>query len=105
MLRDVHVDLAVIGCNGVDPVQGVTNANLPEAQVKALMLQRAARAVVVADGSKIGEVHLGRVGPVDAFDRLVTDASAPRPVVAELEEAGLAVVTAHEADAQPRSRP
>lgn len=105
MLRDVHVDLAVIGCNGVDPVHGVTNANLPEAQVKALMLQRAARAVVVADGSKVGEVHLGRVGPVDAFDELVTDASAPHPVVAELEEAGLAVLTAHAPDADHRVGP
>lgn len=95
LLQHVHVDLAVIGCNGVDPVHGVTNANLPEAGVKALMLQRAARAVVVADGSKLGEVHLGRVGPVDAFDALVTDASAPSALVAELEDAGLSVVTAH----------
>ena len=94
MLRDVHVDLAVIGCNGVDPAHGVTNANLPEAAVKSLMLQRAARAVVVADGTKIGEVHLGRVAPVDAFDSLVTDASAPRAIVAELEDAGLAVTCA-----------
>jgi DeoR family transcriptional regulator of aga operon len=94
MLRDVHVDLAVIGCNGVDPAHGVTNANLPEAAVKSLMLQRAARAVVVADGAKIGEVHLGRVAPVDAFDSLVTDASAPRAIVAELEDAGLAVTCA-----------
>ncbi|GAA1786212.1 DeoR/GlpR family DNA-binding transcription regulator [Agromyces lapidis] len=98
LLHGVHVDLAVIGCNGVDPVHGVTNANLPEAGVKALMLQRAARAVVVADGSKLGEVHLGRVGPVDAFDALVTDASAPSALVAELEDAGLAVVTAHGSD-------
>lgn len=102
LLQGVHVDLAVIGCNGVDPVHGVTNANLPEAGVKALMLQRAARAVVVADGSKLGEVHLGRVGPVDAFDALVTDASAPSAVVAELEEAGLAVVTARGPDAAHR---
>ena len=58
------------------------------------MLQRAARAVVVADGTKIGEVHLGRVAPVDAFDSLVTDASAPRAIVAELEDAGLAVTCA-----------
>ena len=94
MLRDVHVDLAVIGCNGVDPAHGVTNANLPEAAVKSLMLQRAARAVVVADGTKIGEVHLGRVAPVDAFDALVTDASAPRAIVAELEDVGLAVTCA-----------
>lgn len=102
LLQSVHVDLAVIGCNGVDPVHGVTNANLPEAGVKTLMLQRAARAVVVADGSKLGEVHLGRVGPVDAFDVLVTDASAPSSLVAELEEAGLEVVTAHGADAAHR---
>jgi DeoR family transcriptional regulator, aga operon transcriptional repressor len=94
MLDEVHVDLAFIGCNGVDPVHGVTNANLPEAAVKALMLRSAARSIVVADGSKLGEVHLGRIAPIDAFDTLVTDAAAPAPLVAELEEAGLAVVLA-----------
>lgn len=94
MLDEVHVDLAFIGCNGVDPVHGVTNANLPEAAVKALMLRSAARSIVVADGSKLGEVHLGRIAPIDAFDTLVTDAAAPTPLVAELEEAGLAVVLA-----------
>ncbi|HET6672352.1 MAG TPA: DeoR/GlpR family DNA-binding transcription regulator [Agromyces sp.] len=94
MLDEVHVDLAFIGCNGVDPVHGVTNANLPEAAVKALMLRAAARSVVVADGSKLGEVHLGRIAPIDAFDTLVTDAAAPTPLVAELAAAGLAVVLA-----------
>ena len=94
VLEEVHVDLAFIGCNGVDPRLGVTNANLPEAAVKSLMLQRAAHAVVVADGTKIGDVHLGRVAPVDAFDSLVTDASAPRAIVAELEDVGLAVTCA-----------
>ncbi len=42
MLDEVHVDLAFIGCNGIDPMHGVTNANLPEAAVKALMLRAAA---------------------------------------------------------------
>lgn len=92
MLGEVHVDLAFIGCNGVDPVHGVTNANLPEAAVKALMLRSAARSIVVADGSKLGEVHLGRVAPIDAFDLLVTDAWAPVALVAELEDAGLTVL-------------
>ena len=91
MLDEVHVDLAFVGCNGVDPQHGVTNANLPEAAVKALMMRAAARSIVVADGTKLGEVHLGRIAPIDAFDVLVTDASAPRAIVAELELAGLAV--------------
>ena len=91
MLDQVHVDLAFIGCNGVDPHHGVTNANLPEAAVKSLMLRAAARAIVVADASKLGEVHLGRIAPIDAFDVLVTDAAAPVSLVAELEDSGLAV--------------
>jgi DeoR family transcriptional regulator of aga operon len=101
MLDEVHVDLAFIGCNGVDPVHGVTNANLPEAAVKALMLRAAARAIIVADASKLGEVHLGRIAPIDAFDVLVTDASAPHALVAELEESGLTVHTARDPRVDP----
>lgn len=98
VLDEVHVDLAIIGCNGVDARNGVTNANLPEAAVKSLMLRRAQRAVVVADASKLGEVHLGRVASVDAFDTLVTDAAAPAVLIGELRDAGLDVLVAREPD-------
>jgi DeoR/GlpR family transcriptional regulator of sugar metabolism len=101
MLDEVHVDLAFIGCNGVDPLHGVTNANLPEASVKSLMMRAAARSIVVADGSKLGEVHLGRIAPIDAFDVLVTDAAAPLPLVAELEAAGLSVHLARDPKVDP----
>lgn len=94
MLDEVHVDLAFIGCNGVDPTRGATNANLPEAQVKSLMVESAARSFLVADGSKLGEVHLGRIAPLEAFDGLVTDASAPALLVEELEASGLRVLVA-----------
>jgi DeoR family transcriptional regulator of aga operon len=66
--------------------------------VKALMLRRAQRAVVVADASKLGEVHLGRVAPVDAFDTLVTDAAAPAVLLGELRDAGIDVLVAREPD-------
>jgi DeoR family transcriptional regulator of aga operon len=92
VLSQVHADLAFIGCNGVDAETGVTNINLPEAGVKTLMLAAASRAVVVADGSKLGQVHLGRVGPLAAFDTLVTDAAADPQELALLREAGLTVL-------------
>ncbi len=92
VLSQVHADLAFIGCNGVDAENGVTNINLPEAGVKTLMLAAAARAIVVADASKLGQVHLGRVGPLDAFDTLVTDAAADPQLLARLREAGLTVL-------------
>jgi DeoR family transcriptional regulator of aga operon len=102
MLDEVHVDVAFIGCNGVDPVHGVTNANLPEASVKTLMLRAAARSIVVADAAKLGEVHLGRIAAVDAFDTLITDAAAPPALVEELRASGLATVLANGPARDPR---
>jgi DeoR family transcriptional regulator, aga operon transcriptional repressor len=84
VLRLLHADLALIGCNGVDAVAGVTNINLPEAEVKAAMIAAAARAVVIADGSKIGRVQLGHVADATAVDVLITDQSAPAAALAEL---------------------
>jgi DeoR family transcriptional regulator of aga operon len=84
VLGSVHADLALIGCNGVEAEAGVTNINLPEAEVKAAMIAAAARTVVVADGSKIGRVHLGRVTSVSAVDVLITDPTAPGAALGEL---------------------
>lgn len=92
ILSTVHADLAFIGCNGVDAAHGVTNINLPEAGVKTLMLAAARRAIVVAEGSKLGRAHLGTVGPLGAFDTLVTDAAAPAVELELLREAGLRVI-------------
>ena len=79
VLGGLHVDIAFIGCNGVDAEQGVTNVNLPEAQVKRRMLESAARAVIVADVSKLGQVHLGTIGDVTEFDALITGTGDQSP--------------------------
>ena len=92
MLSQVHADLVFIGCNGVDIAGGVTNINLPEAGIKALMLTAAERVVVVADRSKLGQVHLGRVGPLSDFHTLITDAAADPAILDSLREVGLRVL-------------
>lgn len=84
VLGSVHADIALIGCNGVEAEAGVTNINLPEAAVKAAMIAAAARTVVVADGTKVGRVHLGRITGVSAVDVLITDPTAPGAALAEL---------------------
>lgn len=94
LLDSLHLDLAFIGCNGVDPERGVTNVNLPEAEVKRQMVAAADRAIVVADASKLGRTRLGRIGPLDEFDTLVTAKDAPADVVGRLRAAGLTVLLA-----------
>jgi DeoR family transcriptional regulator of aga operon len=84
VLGRVRADLAFVGCNGVDAAAGVTNINLPEAEMKAAMIASAARTVVIADGSKIGRIHLGHVADFAAVDVLITDPTAPEAALAEL---------------------
>ena len=92
LLRQVHADIAFIGCNGVDVAHGVTNINLPEAGVKARMLAAAERVVVVADYSKLGHAHLGRVGALSEFHDLITDAAADPVLLDSFRDVGLRVL-------------
>lgn len=106
MLAALRFDLAFIGCNGIHPMHGITNINLPEAEVKTLALRSAKRAVLVADARKLGRVDLAVIAAVDAFDTLVTagalDDAHAAGVLAELEAGGLRVIAA---GVTPRSQP
>lgn len=90
-LGQINANVVFLGCNGVHPEAGVTNMNLPEAEIKQRMLASARRRVVVADGSKIGAVELTRLCGVDDLDLLVTDDSADADAIAALREAGLEI--------------
>jgi DeoR family transcriptional regulator, aga operon transcriptional repressor len=94
LLERLRADMAVLGCNGVDVAHGITNLNLPEADVKRRMVAAAGRTVVVADGSKLGQVHLGRYAGLEDVGLLVTGRSAPAGQLAVLRRAGLEVVKA-----------
>jgi DeoR family transcriptional regulator of aga operon len=94
LLERLHVAIAFIGCNGVDARAGVTNINLPEAEVKRAMLLAARRRIVVADGSKLGEVELAKVCDVAEVSAVITDRTADPAVVADLVAAGSSVEVA-----------
>ena len=91
LLDQLHAHLAIVSCNGIDAHAGVTNTNVGEAEVKGLMLRAGRRRVVVADGSKVGQVSLVHVFPADDVDVLVTDASADETALADLRERGIEV--------------
>ena len=94
LLERMHADLAFIGCTGVHPLGGVTNVNLPEADLKRVMVASASRAIVVADGSKLGRTHLGRIASLDEVAGLITGESADGDALAGIRAAGLPVTVA-----------
>jgi DeoR family transcriptional regulator of aga operon len=93
-LDHVNAHTVLLGCNGVDPVAGVTNVNLPEADVKRRLIAASRRRIVLADGSKLGTVHMARVCDLDEVDVVVTGASADPDVVDAIRERGVEVVVA-----------
>jgi DeoR family transcriptional regulator of aga operon len=95
MFERIKAHTVILGCNGIHPKAGITNVNLPETEIKRRMLQAAKRRIVVADGSKMGEVELGYLCGVDEIDLLITDDSADPSLLAELRERGLEIIIAH----------
>lgn len=94
ILEQIAVKTLFLGCNGVDLAGGVTNINLPEAEIKKRMLRIAARRVVLADGSKLGRIELAHLCPIEDIDMVITGASADPEVVASLRDRGCEVVVA-----------
>lgn len=91
ILDQVHGHVGFLGCQGVDPEAGITRVNVAEAEVARLIMRASRRRVVVADGSKIGQVSLVHLFGIPDIDLLVTDASADPGTVTALRERGLEV--------------
>jgi len=53
MLQTLSVDTVFLGCNGVHAEAGVTNINLPEAEIKRRMIGASQRCVVLADSLQV----------------------------------------------------
>jgi DeoR family transcriptional regulator of aga operon len=92
MLANYHLDLAVIGVDGLS-AEGCTTYDEMEATTDAAFLQQARRRVVVADSSKIGKVTFARISPLSGITDLITDRGAPPEALDPIRQAGIRVVT------------
>lgn len=92
VLKEVVLDVAVLGVDGVDPQLGLMTHQEDEASISRLFAERARRVVVVTDSSKMGKRAFARICGLDRVDVLVTDSALPSEMAARLTEAGIKVV-------------
>lgn len=104
-LATYRFDLAVIGAAGLSVRWGITDLTDEEAEVQRSVLERAARVVVIADGSKVGTATSAVVGPADRVATLVTDPSAPDDELARLRKVGVDIVVARQRARATDDRP
>jgi DeoR family transcriptional regulator of aga operon len=91
LLDGISATIAFIGCNGVDHRGGITNVNLPEAEIKQRMVAAARTRIVVAEGRKVGVVELARVCAIEEVDELITDDRADEAELDAIRQLGVDV--------------
>lgn len=94
VLESVSLDIAFIGVNALDPVLGPMTHDEREAGVNSLMAARAARAVLVADSSKIGKKAFATMGGSARFGTVITDTGITDRQRGELLDNGYEVIVA-----------
>ena len=92
-LTGLNLDLAIIGVDGISAVAGLTTHHEAEAHTNRALIERARRALVVADSSKIGQTAFARICTADQVHELITDSVADTDELAALREAGIAITT------------
>ena len=92
-LRRFKANKAFIGAGGLTP-DGVTDADSPGAAVKRAMIGRAARTLLLVDGSKYDLVQFERVCPLTDIDDLISDEVPPPRLAAGLKGADVRVTVA-----------
>jgi DeoR family transcriptional regulator of aga operon len=92
VLREVVLDIAVLGVDGIDPERGLMAHHEDEAAVSRLLAERAHRVVVAADSSKIGRRAFARIAGLDRVNYLVTDTGIAREAQQSIAESGVKVI-------------
>jgi DeoR/GlpR family transcriptional regulator of sugar metabolism len=87
-----NTDVAVIGAAGISARRGVTDLNDQEAGVIRAALEKAERIIVLADGSKFGDVALSTVVSISQVATIITDASADPAEVDRIAREGVEVI-------------
>ena len=93
-LRDLRVDVAFLGTNGLSVGHGLSTPDHDEAAAKRAMVAAARVVVCLTDSSKVGAEAAIRFAGLDEVDVVVTDSGLDAADRAAVEAAGPRVVVA-----------
>jgi DeoR family transcriptional regulator, glycerol-3-phosphate regulon repressor len=92
LLRDLRLDLALIGLSGWDADGAPMDFDLDKIAIKRIAIARSIQALALSDAGKFTRTALARIAPADAFRTLVCDRAPPDPLRALIERQGVSIV-------------
>ena len=94
MLKNIHVDILFMGCDGADSKSGFYTADFRLSSLDQQMINCADRVVVVSESAKFGRKAFVRYATVEQVNTLVTDTHLLPADRKNLEECGINVLLA-----------
>ncbi len=73
MIRNYHVDKAIMSCKGIDPAGGVTDSSEDHASTKQAMMAAATQTFLAVDASKFDKISFIKIAGLTDFDCVVTN--------------------------------
>jgi DeoR/GlpR family transcriptional regulator of sugar metabolism len=93
-LKDVYLDIAIIGVDGLSLKHGLTTYNNAEAYACRSIIERSGQVWVVADHSKLEQVRPAIIAPIGRVHRLITDTGATSKLLDPYKKKGIEVILA-----------
>jgi len=94
MLKDFHVDMLFVGCDGADSKSGFYTTDLGTTSLERLEISISDYIVVVAESAKFGSKAFVRYATPDQIDAVVTDTGLSLADRKNLEDNGINVLLA-----------
>jgi DeoR/GlpR family transcriptional regulator of sugar metabolism len=91
MLSKLYASKGFFSARGLSTLQGLSERHIPEAQLKAAMVQRVEQVIAILDASKLEQTSLTSFCPFERIDRLITAGPADPEVLARFAAAGLTI--------------
>ncbi|MEL6151367.1 MAG: substrate-binding domain-containing protein, partial [Chloroflexota bacterium] len=96
VLRDYHIQRAFVSCWSFVPEIGFFESDIPEAQMKTLMLKATQERIALFDSSKIGSVGLTTFARLDDVDYVAVDTGVDATTIEQIRQTGTTVVVCGE---------
>ncbi|MDD9267394.1 DeoR/GlpR family DNA-binding transcription regulator [Paenibacillus sp. GCM10023248] len=91
MVDELNVDIAFLGCTGIDAERGISVFHRDEAELKKRMIRASKKTILLTDHTKFDQTALVSFASLKEIDLLITDAQTDDEVVARYTERGLEV--------------
>jgi DeoR/GlpR family transcriptional regulator of sugar metabolism len=91
-LADMSFDLCIIGTNGIDATNGLTESDIEVVQVKKAMLKASRKVMVLSISEKLNSIRRATICAPHQIDYLVTELASNDAILAPYKQTGMMVI-------------